>query len=120
MSLTEFFTKLFKLCVFHRFNPFTPKFLKWPLPALKLDKSIVANGDASQKPKTKLQTVKLLKRLLIMSCLSSWSTLFAKVSILVSGSERLNENSVWLPQNNLYLMYLTLAMLNKLRCHTHF
>ena len=38
-------------------NTFTPKFMKWPLPALNLDMSTVANGGASQKPKTEWQTL---------------------------------------------------------------
>ena len=54
------------------FNPFTPKFLIWPLPPLNLDTSTAANGGASQKPKTEWQTV-----------ISSGSMLFAKVYVLV-------------------------------------
>ena len=33
---------------FSKFNPFTPEFLKWTLPSLNLDMSIVANGVSVQ------------------------------------------------------------------------
>ena len=33
------------------FNPFTPEFMKWTLPSLNLNISIVANRDVSQKSK---------------------------------------------------------------------
>ena len=34
-------------------NPFTPKFLKWPLPALNLDMSTIAKVDTRKKKKKK-------------------------------------------------------------------
>ena len=50
-------------------HPFIPEFLKLTLPSLNLDMTTDANWGFSLKSKTEWQTVLILIRWLIMSCL---------------------------------------------------
>ena len=59
---------------------FTPEFLKWSHPSLKLDKSIIENHK---------KFLSLLKKKTFRT-VSSGCTLFAKVSVLVSRFQRVN------------------------------
>ena len=39
------------------FNPFTPKYLKWTLPSMNFDVSIIPDRDLNKKSKTEQQTL---------------------------------------------------------------
>ena len=63
-------------------NPFTPDILKWMLPSLNLDMSTDANWDFSLISKTKWQTVKILMRQLVTSCLIRIYTVCTGISFV--------------------------------------
>ena len=88
------------------FNPSTPEFLKWTLPSLVFDTSIVVNERLSPKSMVAWQTVQIQARThqyfisVLMGPRSRWDSslwavssgpvLFAKVSVLVCRDERIN------------------------------
>ena len=93
--------KIYEDCVFcgydsnflkHIFNnPFTPGFLKWNNPFLNLDLSTDVNRDFCLKSKNrKANSVDPDETL---RAVSSGSTLFAQVSVLVRRAERINNVS---------------------------
>ena len=51
-ALLPYATCVRMLCLI-MINPFIPKFLRWTLPSLNSDTSIVTNMDISQKSRTK-------------------------------------------------------------------
>ena len=67
------------------FNSFTPEFLKWTLPSLNVDTSIVANRGFSQKSITELQTALILMRWLNMSHLIWISFVYKGICIGLEG-----------------------------------